>query len=348
MAWAGNHTVAYAEFVELALRLELLCRCEGFARVRDALKRDPREEQIPHLRLQLEVGALAARAGYGVRFERPVPDSSKTSDVTIDLNESQSLLVEARVILQDDRAVAINRFTEQAFPGIQNICSQYEVECSGDLIEVLGQLELAELLNNVETHARLVKAGGVTPRLVLHGATLQVSRRGTALDRGLHGPALTGDLWPRIADRLDQKARQTEGAQNVWLRICALQGLWLFTEWASLPLADKLVTMRQNILSQLSDHPHVDGVVISSASAWPQGTIEPDEYEDGLGGYVLRCAIPPIMARETLIVPLHTDSDTRSYARVWRDLYASEPDWLDYALARFALPSTSEIFATAE
>jgi hypothetical protein len=303
---------------------------------------------VPHLRLELEVGALAAAAGYGVRFERPIADSTKTSDITIDLNADESLLVEARVILQDDRAVAINRFTDEAFPAIQNICRQYQVECSGNLTEVLDDSKLAELLDNVETHARLVKVGGVAPRLLLHGATLQVSRRGTASDKGLSGPALTGDLWPRIADRLDQKARQTEGARNVWLRICALQGLWLITHWASLPLSDKLASMRQNILSGLSDHLHIDGVVISSASAWPQGTIEPDEYEDELGGYALRCFIAPMMARETLIVPLHTDADTTRYARVWRDLYASEPEWLDYALAQFDLPSVAKIFAPAE
>jgi hypothetical protein len=348
MALAIGHPAAYFELIELALWLETLSGCEGFAHLLRSLKRDARNDVVPHLRLELEVGALAAAAGYGVRFERPIAGSTKTSDITIDLNKDESLLVEARVILQDDRAVAINRFTDRAFPGVQNICSQYEVECSGDLTEALDDSKLAELLDNIETHARLVKAGGVTPSLLLHGAKLQVSRRGTKSDKGLHGPALTGDLWPRIGDRLDQKARQTEGAQNVWLRILALQGLWLFTQWASLPLADKLATMRQNILSQLSDHPHVGGVVISSASAWPQGTIEPDEYEDTLGGHALRCAIPPMMARETLIVPLHAHAETTRSARVWRDLYASEPVWLDYALARFALPSTSEIFATAE
>jgi hypothetical protein len=209
-------------------------------------------------------------------------------------------------------------------------------------------LKLAELLDAVETHARLIKAGGVTPRLLLHGAALQVGKRGVASDKGLCGPALTGDLWPRIADRLDQKARQTQGAKNAWLRICALQGLWLFTQWASLPLAEKLATMRQNILSQLSDHPHVDGVVISSASAWPQGTIIPDEYEDEFGGRALRCAIPPMMARETLIIPLRPEPKTRGHARVWSDLYASEPGWLDHALARFDLPQVSEIFAISE
>jgi hypothetical protein len=347
VALAIGHPAAYFEFVELALWLEVLCEREGFADVLRPLKQDPRQDVVPHVRLELEVGALAAAAGYGVRFERPIADSKKTSDVTIDLNNEESLLVEARVVLQDDRAVAINRFTDLAFPGIQNICSQYKVECSGDLTEVLDDSKLAELLDSIEAHARLVKIGGVTPRLLLHGTQLQVSRRGSNADKGLHGPELTGDLWPRIADRLDQKARQTEGAQNVWLRICALQGLWLFTQWASLPLADKLATMRQNLLSQLSNHPHVEGVVISSASGWPQGTIEPDEYEDELGGYALRCAIPPMMARETLIVPLHPEPESTRHAHVWRDLYASEPDWLDYALAKLDLPTVAEIFTTS-
>jgi hypothetical protein len=348
MALAGSHTVAYAELVELALRLELLCDREGFARIRDALKQDPREEQIPHFRLQLEVGALAASAGHGVRFERPIPNSSKASDITIDLEEGQSLFVEARVLLQDDRAVAINRFTDQAFHEIQAICGEYEVECSGDITEVLDDPKLAELLDAVETHARLVKVGGVTPRLFLHGAKLQVSRRESSDDKSLHGPALTGNLWPRIADRLVQKAQQTKGAQNVWLRICALQGLWLLTHWGALDLPHKLATMRRNILSGLSDHPHVDGVVISSASAWPQGTVTPDEYEDGVGGHALRCSLPPMMARETLIVPLHLTAETTGHARVWRDLYASEPEWLGWALAQFDLPSTAEIFASVD
>ncbi len=344
MAWAVGHPAAYFELIELALWLEILCDREGFADLLRSLKRDPREDVVPHFRLELEVGALATAAGYGVRFERPIADSTKTSDITIDLDEGQSLLVEARVILQDDRAVAINRFTDHAFQSIQDICQQHEVECSGDLTEILNDLELAELLDNIATHAQLVKVGGVTPPLLLHGAALQVSPRETASDKGLHGPELTGDLWPRIADRLDQKARQTEGGQNVWLRICALQGLWLFTQWASLPFADKLATMRQNMLSQLSDYPHVDGVVISSASAWPQGTITPDEYKDEFSGYALRCAIPPMMARETLIVPLHSDPETREHARLWHDLYASEPEWLDHALAKFDLPMVSQIF----
>lgn len=347
MAWAGSHTAAYVELVELALRLELLCNCEGFARIRDSIKQDPREEQIPHLRLQLEVGALAQRAGYGVRFERPIDGGNKTSDVNIDLPDGQSLLVETRVLLLDEHSVAINRFTDRAFEKIHRVESLHDAQCDGELREVIDDEKLGEVVNAVEARARLVRAGAVAPPLRMHGATLVVNRRGTGPQQGLQGPALTGDLWPRIADRLDKKALQTQGAQNVWLRICALHGLWLFTDWATKSLGEKLTAMRHNIVSVLDDRPHVEGVVISSGSGWPQGTVIDEDHEDSDAGYAIRRGIPPIMARETLVVPLRADGETRSHAHVWRDLSTSEPSWLDYALAQFHLPSTAEIFESA-
>jgi hypothetical protein len=348
MAFAFGHPVAYHELVELALWLELLSDCEGYADVCRPLKLDPRNDVVPHARLQLEVGALAMQSGFGVRFERPVSGSEKTSDVSIDLPGGTSLLVEARVVLQDDRTVELNRFTDRVFGGIQSICRSYDVDCCGDISEAMSDPQLAELLTTVETHARLVAVGASAPRILLRGAALKVEPRETSVDRGLRGPALAGDLWPRIADRLEQKARQTQGARNVWFRICALQGLWLFTHWGQLGLPEKLSTMRLNIANSLAHHRHVDGVVLSSAAAWPQGTIASDEFEDGAGGYALACSIPPMLARETLVVPLRSDPETRAHARLWRDMYASEPEWLDYALDRRGLPSVARIFAPTD
>jgi hypothetical protein len=44
MAWAIGHTVAYFELIELALWLEVLRDCDGFADLCRPLKHDPREE----------------------------------------------------------------------------------------------------------------------------------------------------------------------------------------------------------------------------------------------------------------------------------------------------------------
>lgn len=83
MALAIGHPAAYFELIELALWLEILCDREGFAALLRSFKRDPRDDVVPHLRLELEVGALAAAAGYGVRFERPIADSTKTSRLSM-------------------------------------------------------------------------------------------------------------------------------------------------------------------------------------------------------------------------------------------------------------------------
>jgi hypothetical protein len=344
MVWSGSHTVAYVELVQLALQLELLCDCVGAAPLRDALKQDPRDQQVPHLRLQLEVGALAARVGYGVRFERPIEGSKKKADVNIDLPGGESLVVEAAVVLPDERTVAIDRFSEQAFARVHEIEFVYDAHCTGEIIRVLDDDELADVLEAVDTSARLLAIGAVAPVVRLHGATLAVARRGTGTHRGLEGPELGGDLWPRVADRLEKKALQTQGAQNVWLRVCALHGLWLLTEWATKDLDEKLATMRHNILSALLEYPHVDGVVISSSSGWTQGTVLDEDSEHPDGGYAIRRHLPPMMGRETLVVPLNQDTQTISQARIWPDLYGSEPDWLDYALAKFALPTVAQIF----
>jgi hypothetical protein len=348
MAYAGSHVVAYFEFVQLALWLETLSRCDGFASVRKALRRDPRDDVMPHLRLQLEVGALAESVGWRVRFERPIDGSTKVSDITIGAPGGDAMIVEARVLLPDQGSVEINTFTDTAFRRVQQLSREYGIDCAGDIEEILDEPQLDELLGSIEDHARLVRIGATPPPLRLHGARLQVSRAGSTPDRALRGPALRGDLWPRIAERLQKKARQTEGGRNVWLRLCALQGLWLFTSWGTMTLAEKLATMSENLAVALSGHPHVDGVVLSSALAWPQGEVTPGEHYDDDGGYALRCAVPPILARETLIVALRGNAQPSEHARSWRDIYIREPDWAEHSLDRFGLPSVKEIFAPGD
>ncbi len=348
MAYAGAHSVAYFELVQLALWLELLSGVHGFASIRRTLRTDAREAVFPHLRLQLEVGALAVAAGHDVRFEPPIPGSERVGDVSVGLPEGQRILVEARVLMQDERTVAQNEQTDRALRALQRAASQLDVDCSGDLSRRLDDQELEEVLDQVRAHARLVQLGAYAPSLHLHGADLRITPRESTTDRALRGPALRGDLWPPIADRLVKKAEQTQGAENVWLRFTALQGLWLFTHWAQLELPAKFAMMHSNIRNALAGHSHVDGVVLSSALAWPQGTIDPDEYADPHGGHALRVVVPPLMARETLVLPLRAQAEPIAHARVWRDLYASEPDWPDHALGQFGLPLTREVFASPE
>src|SRR4051812_31943286 len=55
LAYMSGHTVAYANALELALRLEMLRQAPGIAKVRRSVAADPRPELLAHARLQLEV-----------------------------------------------------------------------------------------------------------------------------------------------------------------------------------------------------------------------------------------------------------------------------------------------------
>jgi hypothetical protein len=76
LAMAAGHAVAYAEILELALRLRLLSNVNGHAKLWRTLRKDPRPEQLLHCGLQLEVAGLALRSGTIPELE---PRQSKTN-----------------------------------------------------------------------------------------------------------------------------------------------------------------------------------------------------------------------------------------------------------------------------
>jgi len=66
---ASTHFIAYAQIVELALRLRIFEDHVGIAAVRNQLRRDLRFEAWHHARLQLEVAALAVACGHSISLE---------------------------------------------------------------------------------------------------------------------------------------------------------------------------------------------------------------------------------------------------------------------------------------
>lgn len=348
IAWSATHVVACANMIELALRLMLLSGCDGFADARRPLLRDAREESYQHVCLQLEVGGLGISAGHDVRFEPPVPESKKNADVEIAVQGGERIVVETQVQLAAERARATDDFSAATFPRIQEAARRHGAVCGGDLGRVLSEDEAAELLEAVEAYARLLAAGGVAPALNLHGARLQLRAQADELERSLGGPQHTGDLWPRMAGLLVKKAKQTVGADNVWVRVSALQGLWLLSTWARADMPTKLRTLSQNVRAALSPYPHVSGVVIGTSCDLARGKFNDETYEELHGGVAIRRAIRPARVRETMVIPTATDRDPVIASQPWRDLYAEESPWLDTALARFDLPSVDEIFSLAD
>lgn len=61
------------------------------------------------------------------------------------------------------------------------------------------------------------------------------------------------------------------------------------------------------------------------------------------GCYGLRRLLPAVRVRESMIVPVTAHG--RDQARVWRELYNDEENWLDWALDRAGLPRREQIFS---
>jgi len=341
---APTHPVAFAELAELALRLELCRDCERFPRVRRTLASNANEDEVAHLRMQLEVATLALHASHAVEFEPIVPGGGRRGDLQLNLAGDASALVETRAILMTEQMRRAQRFSDDMFDAIRAIGFRHGVECEGEITRVLDEQQTSVLLGDLARHAGLVARGITLPAFRAHGVSLNV-RPGAGIGGGLKGPATGGDAWPRLATRLRQKAEQTRGAEGVWLRLDVRAGLWQFTDWAREDLPAKLVLLHHNVSSVLVEQPHVAGVVMTPGSVLAQGTFTNDDHEGVDGAFALRRLITPLRGRETMGMPLGRDEETLRLAGVWRDLYAGEPRWLDDALDAFGLPRSDEVFA---
>jgi len=343
---APMHTIAFAELLELALRLDRCRDCERLPRVIRTLITNANEDEVVHLRMQLELAALALHAGHGVAFEPSVTGGRRRADLELDLTSGRQTLVETRAILMPERLRTAHGFADDVFDAVRAIGHRHGVECEGEFTRVLDEHETSVLLSELDRYALLIAKGIAMPPFRAHGAFLTM-RPGSGIGGGLKGPASEGDIWPRLAARLQEKAEQTRGVDRVWLRIDARQGLWQFTAWAKEDLAAKLVLLQHNVASVLGEHPHVAGVVMTPGAVLTQGMFA-DEDHEGPEGFALRRLIAPLRVRETLIMPLDAYQDTTDLAHAWRDLYASEPRWLDHALQVVGLPSADDVFAAAQ
>jgi hypothetical protein len=337
-AWMAGHVVAFTNVLELALRLDLLGQVAGIAKVRRAIARDPRPDVLAHSRLQLEVAALAERAGATPILE-PRTRGVPPADVAFTLNGSR-LVIETRAVFTSDEWRAANRRTEYVFEQIRDVELKHGVQCEGHLSRQLDDDERVELLALLEERARLVAAGAISPALQFAGARLLVSKRGDSPGRGLSGPELRGDMWSRITRRIVDKAAQAKQSGANWLRLDAANGLWQFTTWSVQPLARKLDGLLPLAVPALGS---LDGIVISSGALQRQGQFQDEELQLGNGLSAARRLISPHRIRETLVIP--STAEHAAAAQSWQAMYVAEPNWLSWALARAGLPPADAIFS---
>jgi hypothetical protein len=340
MAMSAVHSIAYAHLLELALRLELLKDTKGFAKVRRAISTDPRADQLAHAQIQLEIATLALKVGSVPELE-PNPTRRRPADVAFEADRRR-LVVETRAFLTSDAWRQDNRRTDALFDQIHAIELTYGVRCEGEITADLIAAGHDWLVSALEDRARLVAIGACAPPMRVSGAALTVARdSGDATGRGLRGPELAGDSWTRLGPRIAEKADKAVESGVGWLRLDALDGLWQFTHWAARPLAAKLQAIAALVRNAAGG---LEGVILSSGALFEQGKFE-DEHVRLPGGLVaVRRRLAPLRVRETLIIVCEPDAPT-DVADWWLGLYADEPQWLGWGLARFGLATPDEVFA---
>lgn len=224
---------------------------------------------------------------------------------------------------------------------IRNIGWTSGVGISGDLGERLGRDMSAELLRLIDAATQAAVATGEEQPVEFQEARLRVLPP-SSTGYQLRGGVEEGQGWPRIEAKLIQKARQASSAGGGWLRADVLDGMWQFTPWARAGLRPQIYEMARLIRPVLGQVQGIEGVVLSSGALLAQGAFYGESAPADDRCYGLRRVLPAARVRETMIVPVTPRG--RDQARIWRDLYNAEEDWLDWALHQAGLPERDQIF----
>lgn len=146
------------------------------------------------------------------------------------------------------------------------------------------------------------------------------------------------DGWTRIASRIINKRPQAKA--EGWLRVELDDGMfqnerWYKEDFAVDSLEDKAKLfchlLRQSIGEQFDD---LRGIVLSSPPFLSTSEDATEILDDG--SVALRRNLPATRIRETFIVPLATSAIQE--AKIWEQLYTSEPTWLSWSRTRGILP----------
>jgi hypothetical protein len=158
--WPGNDVShVYVRLLAFATRIRLFAGAEGIAQVRRDMRSDV--GHFAHAHLQLEVGALALRDGWHVRFE-PKVTSREHGRADLALTRSgEAMLVETKGFRLDKHTVADLAFTDRIGNTVRFLEMTEQVSFSGELGIGDDLAELEGWLQDLSTAASQVGKSGV-------------------------------------------------------------------------------------------------------------------------------------------------------------------------------------------
>jgi hypothetical protein len=338
---AANNALAYTQLLETGLRLESLAGTLRLKRLTNEWSRDPQEIRLLHVRLQLEVAALASSLGAAVEFETPIklPQTQRPADVVI-YAEDEKLIAECFCVYTDDYTADTMAYDRNL--GFRLQMMAIDLKLSGHWDVRLPPEETDQLLAEVEQTVAQVLADGVARDVTREGVELHFgpwsAPEGTEVT--LEDPGTEAAGWRRARGIINGKAQDWVGSPiPVWLRFDLLDGTWMFSDWAQRSLPEKTEWMAALVAEAVAGT-GVAGAVVSAGPAIDPKA--PEEEYTGRGGIVgLRTRLDPLRFRETIIVPLSPAGARRK--QVWRGIYEAETHWLKDSLVSASLPGFEEI-----
>jgi len=336
------HVVAAGHLLDMALRYRVLDGIPGSAKVRNQMRADLQDERRWHCGLQLEVGALATRAGFTVALEVVSPPPAGPSDVSL-RRGGQEMQVETFAVFRGQRSQQAtaywNRFSQQTL----QISGELNVGISGDADPRLSEDDYQELIRQIRAAAERAVATSQAQPVEYASARLSILPPGQD-DYQLVSAVEESQGWPRIESRIIRKARQAAAAGGGWLRADIRDGMWQFTPWARAGLRAKIEELARLTVRALRQVPGIDGAVLSNGAGFAQGEFCGESARTADGCYGIRRLLPAARVRETMIIPV--TSLGHDQASIWLDMYGAEEHWLDWALSRAGLPTRNQIFGT--
>ncbi|RIV26126.1 hypothetical protein D2Q93_05410 [Alicyclobacillaceae bacterium I2511] len=330
--------MVYLGLIDLFVHLQFLRTQRRFGQIRKTLRTNKSLFGCGHALLQLEVAGFALRQGHDIEFE---PDLESGSKADLKVHTGDHPTVFEMVQMGTDHAFrATATFRDRLNRELMGLSMAHSLSIRGDILRIADESELTHLMGDLDTKARELNAVGKS--FVIHSdlARLTLIKSERAGLPELSGPPTQSDDWARLEARISEKARQTSGAENVWIRIDGLSGLWYFTGWARHSLREKLRLIAPLCQAAIRRYDHVSGIVISNGRAWQTG--QPEETVCVDGNFALRRHFIDGWERETIII--RRDKRSRKEVDFIMAWYAQEPSWLDWGLSQLGYPAVTEIF----
>lgn len=261
-----------------------------------------------HNRVLASLAAIADFAGCRTSFE-PEHGTGSRADLLIESDDlPHAMAVEVTRIGFDRTTIKNSEWHDQVQWRLFKIESP-DLCIEWQLASVVGETELEGWLLRVRSAVEAGEVGSVITDDAGNRATLapRGERHGFVLD----GIPVEGDAWPRVQQRIEQKAEQCKGGLPTWLHLTHDGFLFICNSWSTGDPDWRLTALRQNA-SPVLEEGDLRGFVLTTDVNAP---FVPGESHDGRA-----CRFGVVeAAREVFIVP--SESATDAEIAWWTDLY---------------------------